>query len=349
MIECIFTIDYEIYGNGTGDLRDLVYEPALRLRDLFQRKGVRFVNFVEPLEFSKIEKAGVDATSAKVREQIRELHQEGHEIALHLHPQWANARWLGDSWLLDYAEYNLCTLPTDRIAAIVDEALAWLRDVVGDSSFSPVSFRAGNWLFQPTSRAAKVLSQRGIHIDSSVFKGGRISAHGLDYRRAIPLGWTWRFQDEVTSPDRKGEFLEIPIHTEMVPSWTLLTPKRVGLQNKARSSRTSNQKRPSLWTRVRDHLRFRYPLKFDFCRMTLGEMTTMLNRVLREDERTPDMLKPIVSIGHTKDLVDLTTVEHFLDWLEQKRIQVTTLASAAARCPDFPGKSSKTAALSATS
>ena len=31
MIECIFTVDYEIYGNGTGALIDLVYEPAKQL------------------------------------------------------------------------------------------------------------------------------------------------------------------------------------------------------------------------------------------------------------------------------------------------------------------------------
>src|SRR4051812_4633060 len=40
MIECIFTIDYEIYGNGTGSLRDLVLEPAARLADLFRLHDV---------------------------------------------------------------------------------------------------------------------------------------------------------------------------------------------------------------------------------------------------------------------------------------------------------------------
>ena len=30
MIECIFTLDYEIYGDGTGSLNELVYEPTDR-------------------------------------------------------------------------------------------------------------------------------------------------------------------------------------------------------------------------------------------------------------------------------------------------------------------------------
>ena len=47
MIEFVFTIDYEIYGNGTGALSELVYEPARRLKDLFQNYNARFVAFVE--------------------------------------------------------------------------------------------------------------------------------------------------------------------------------------------------------------------------------------------------------------------------------------------------------------
>ena len=55
MIECIFTIDYEIYGNGEGSLRDLVYEPAERLMAIFQKWGARFVAFIEVAELEMIE------------------------------------------------------------------------------------------------------------------------------------------------------------------------------------------------------------------------------------------------------------------------------------------------------
>ena len=50
MIECIFTIDYEIYGNGEGSLQELVYEPAQRLMVVFEEWDARFVNFVEVAE-----------------------------------------------------------------------------------------------------------------------------------------------------------------------------------------------------------------------------------------------------------------------------------------------------------
>ena len=36
MIECIFTLNYEIYGNGAGSLKELVHDPAERLREIFE-------------------------------------------------------------------------------------------------------------------------------------------------------------------------------------------------------------------------------------------------------------------------------------------------------------------------
>lgn len=332
MIECIFTIDYEIYGNGQGSLGDLVYEPTRKLLAVFGRHGAKFVNFVEVAELDQIERQSSDPAISFVRQQIRQLHEQGHEIALHLHPQWANARYHNDTWELDFAEYNLCTLSPARIRQIVDRALAWLRDVLGDSRFTPVSFRAGNWLFQPTAAVAQVLAERGIAVDSSVFKGGRQHGHRLDYRPAHRNGWCWRFADDVNVAVPCGKMLEIPIYTEMVPFWSMLTAKRVGLQQKSRAAAVPGQARRGGWRRLRDFLRPRYPLKFDFCRMTLAEMTAMIERALRTDARSPEVFKPLVAIGHSKDLVDLDAVEALLRWLKARGISVSTLASVNNRC-----------------
>src|ERR1039457_5055764 len=172
MIECIFTLDYEIYGDGSGTLKDLVYEPAKQLADIFRKWNARFVNFVEVAELEKIDACNTDPYIGLVKRQIKELHEYGFDIALHLHPQWSNAQYELGRWVLDFGEYNLCTLPRTRIAEIVEGSLGYLRHVVDRPDFVPLSFRAGNWLFQPTQAAASVLGENGIKIDSSVFKGG---------------------------------------------------------------------------------------------------------------------------------------------------------------------------------
>jgi hypothetical protein len=329
MIECVFTLDYEVYGDGTGSMEQLVHAPAERLMGLFDNLGVKLVVFAEAAELMQIEANGTDPAIGAVRGQLRKFHEEGYEIGLHLHPQWCGAQYRDGTWLLDNREYNLCTLERDRIRQIVARAIGYLRDVVADARFQPLSFRAGNWLFQPCQPVAGVLAEAGIRVESSVFKGGRQRYRRLDYRPSARNGYYWTFGNDVNVPDSDGALLELPIHTQMVPFWKLLTAKRVGLQNRGALACRSRQQR---LCRFLDLLRPFYPLKLDFCRMTLPELVDMTDTIVREDRVTPVTYKPIVAIGHTKDLVDCETVDAYLRYLKAKGIGVTTFGSVLDRC-----------------
>jgi hypothetical protein len=321
MVECIFTLDYEIYGNGTGALKDLVYEPTERLKEVFLAWDARFVNYVEVAEFDRIEACGSDRAIDLVKKQIQELYQADFECALHLHPQWYNATYEGGRWQLDYSEYNLCKLPRARVVAIVDRALSYMRYVIDEKDYVPLSFRAGNWLFQPSAIAASVLSASGIRIDSSVFKGGVQHKHGLDYRPAQRNGYFWSFSDDVTRSDASGSWIEVPIHTEMVPIWTMATSKRVSSGNAFGGAVSSVGDKVD---RLRDFARLRYPLKFDFCRMTFKELTSMVDKVVREEQKRPEVFRPMVAIGHSKDPTNFKTVHDFLGYLRAKGIPIST-------------------------
>lgn len=337
MIECIFSIDYEIYGNGQGSLDELVYRPMEKLREVFDRRNAKIVNFIEVAELQIIGAHNTDDAIGKVLKQIRELHLDGHEIDLHLHPQWYNAKRQNGQWELDYSEYNLCLLPPSRIEEIVDTALAYIRKVLADPDYTPPAFRAGNWLFQPTERTAKVLSDRGIAIDSSVFKGGFQSANHLDYRKSQKNGYHWMFREDVNVPSEAGNMLEVPIHTELVPFWRMITTKRLGLQKKsATAASKSRESSANKWSRFRDCARSRYPLKFDFCRMTFKEMRQMVENMRIQDAKTPRTYKPMVSIGHTKDLVEFKPIDDFLSYLNDQGIRVATFKEIHEMCFQSP-------------
>jgi len=329
MIECVFTIDYEIFGNGEGSLRELVYDPAEQLIALFHKWDARFVPFVEVAEFERIEKEDSDPYIGLVKHQIKKFHDTGFELGLHLHPQWYNARYENNRWLLDYSEYNLCILPKEKITQTIERAISYLRNIIKDTDFTPLSYRAGNWLFQPTRNIAEVLAQKGIKVDSSVFKGGVEHRYSLDYRRSLANGYYWKFLDDVNEPDPNGRLLEVPIYTKMVPFWQMLTSKRVGMQRKATALSKSKTGR---FQRFQDYARLKYPLKFDFCRMTREELERMLNRVVQEDQKAPAQYKPIVLIGHTKDLVDFDAIDFFLSSLRKKKIPIATFSSIYERC-----------------
>ena len=329
MIECVFTVDYEIYGSGEGALRELVYDPAEQLIALFHKWEARFVPFVEVAEFERIEIEDSDPDIGLVKQQVKKFHDTGFELGLHLHPQWYNARYENSRWLLDYSEYNLCVLPKEKITQTVERAITYLRNIIGDPEFIPLSYRAGNWLLQPTRNIAEVLTHKGIKVDSSVFKGGLENKYSLDYRKSLKNGYYWKFLDDVNEPDPDGRLLEVPIYTEMVPFWQMLTSKRVGMQRKAS---TLSRAKTGRLDRMRDYARLTYPLKFDFCRMTREELESMLNRVVQEDQKEPSLYRPLVLIGHTKDLADFDAVDFFLSSLRKKKIPIVTFASVYDRC-----------------
>lgn len=332
MIEVVFTLDYEIYGDGTGPLRELVYQPTEQLCAIFEKWNARFVNFVEVSEFEQIEAAGSDSAISLVKKQVQEMHRSGYEIALHMHPQWYNARHEHGRWVLDNSEYNMCVLPQTRVACLVDRAVSYLRHMVSEPQFSPLSFRSGNWLFQPTQVAAGELLRKGIRVDSSVFKGGLQHNHNLDYRPALKNGYYWSFRSDVNVPDPTGPWLELPIYTELVAPWKMVTSKRMGM---GKSYGPSRQDFRTKVNRGLDLMRFRYPLKFDFCRMTLDEMTSMIERVLEKDRQDPEKLKPIVAIGHSKDIHDFESVDRFLQFLDEKKIPVSTFQEVFERISDL--------------
>jgi hypothetical protein len=317
----VFTLDYEIYGNGKGSLRELVLDPTERLADLFRQFNAPLVIFVEALEFAKMEECQSDDAIGEVAAQLRRLRSQGHEIALHLHPWWANARYKDRNWHLDWTERNICALSPARIETIIGQAIAYLRRALDDPQYVPSSFRGGLWVMQPTKHMARSLARHGIRADSSVFKGGYIRSLGLDYRPALRNGSWWRFSSDVNVPDDNGLMVEFPIYTEMVPFWKMLKPKRLRIQNKVPSS---DQGAP-LERRWADFLRLRYPRKFDFCRMTAPEMCAVVERAVRNVRQPGRGLEPVVAIGHSKDLVDFRAVLHLLEFLHSRAVAVMTL------------------------
>ncbi len=327
MVHIIFTLDYEIYGNGQGSLRDLVVDPTARLAKLFEVFDAPFVVFAEAVELARIEEAGCDPDSATVRAQLRELREAGHEIALHTHPWWENARYQDGRWLLDWSERNISNLGSDRVETIVSSAIRYLRNALGDPGYTPVAYRSGLWAMQPTAVVANVLARNGVQIDSSVFKGGRIGSLDLDYRAALRNGHQWHFGDDVNVSDPSGRLLEIPIHTEMVGFWKMLGSKRIKLQRKAQNG-SYGTPLPRRW---KDFLRLRYPRKLDFCRMTFEEMRDTTEAIIKSTY--PDEQRAVVAIGHSKDFVDGEALAHFLAYLRERAVAIKTFSQVF--CPEL--------------
>lgn len=330
MIDLVFTLDYELYGDGTGSLERHVFEPGTRINAVFQKWRTPFVVFVEAAEFEMIESEKSDKTIIRIKEQIRDYYNNGVEIGLHLHPQWYGGKHKNGKWVLNQNEYNLCTLSETKINSYIERSIAYIRETIGDPNFTPLVFRAGNWLFQPTRIVAEALLAHGIKVDSSVYKGGRQRQYGLNYRRALGNGYYWTFRGCVELPDPEGTMIELPVYTQMVPFWRMATPKRISIQRKGPNQAVQVASKNFLG--LLDRARFRYPLKLDYCRLTSAELRRMTDVLVLEDKKNSEVYRPVVAIGHSKDLVDLDTVDAYLGYVRDRGIHVSTFLEVYAQC-----------------
>jgi hypothetical protein len=57
-----------------------------------------------------------------------------------------------------------------------------------------------------------------------------------------------------------------------------------------------------------------------------------MDAVIADDGQTPAGIRPIVAIGHSKELVDLQSIASFLDYLNDNGIAISTFDDVYPRC-----------------
>jgi hypothetical protein len=162
--------------------------------------------------------------------QLAGLAKRGHQLQLHVHPHWEDARWENDGWKLDLARYALHSFDPAQIGDIVKRYLEALRELGGPSAGT--AYRAGGWVIQPFERLRGALRGAGVGIDSTVYRGGHRAGATQPYDfRGAPERSRWRFEHDPLVEDPKGSFLEVPIASrELRPAfyWRLALAKKAG-------------------------------------------------------------------------------------------------------------------------
>ena len=319
MIELIFTYDYEIFGDGTGNLYDCILKNTEKLNFIFEKYDFRYVNYVEAAEFLKIKESNADPDICFIEEQILKMYKNNYEIGLHIHPQWFNSKFVNNKWILDYTEYNICGLEKRKINKYFDLTIKYIKDVLKDENYYPISFRAGNWLIQPTYNIIEVLLEHNIKIDSSVFKGGLIRKYGIDFRKSLNNGYFWSFLNDVNIPVKEMNIWEVPIHSALVPFWKSISKNKINALN---GNNTHNIISYQKIMNYIDKLSLFYPLKFDFTKMSFNELKKMLKKIIEMDQSSNQIYKPIVLIGHAKNQIIFKEIEKFLEYVASNNINV---------------------------
>ena len=320
MLNVIFTLDYEIHGNGDGDPLLLMVKPTQRLIKLFADYGAKLTimaDIAEILKFKEYkEKTGRDDFYYEaIVEQLREAVRLGHDVQLHIHASFFNARLEGRRWVQDWSEYDFAGLGLDRMREIVRVGKQFLENILQpvNAQYKCFVFRAANWSVSPSKNVVRALVDNEIKIDTSVFKYGR--RHGIvnfDYRQAPSALVPWQVdEDDVCRSSKSGLLFEFPIYAENRFLGAFVTPQRLfrafaGRLHKVADSyeeRRPGQVGPASGTQ-RASLRSkgvlgRHSWKADFNQCSGRQLIGALKRA-EANYGTLGIALPFVLIGHSK-------------------------------------------------
>lgn len=331
-----FTLDYEIHGNGDGNPMELMVEPTYRLMNLLEKYHQRLTimaDVAEILCFKRYlaEIGRDDYHVAEIEEQLREAIKRGHDVQLHVHSSYFKAQYKNGAFDQCIEEYNMATLPIERIDEMVTECVTYLEDLLRPikNDYKVWLFRAANWSMMPTENLYRVLVKHGITHDTSVYKGGCQGGNVCyDYRAAYDNLFAYPASMlNINERDEKGQLIELPIYTEMRPFWDFITPMRVFRMirakfHKHKVSEELREKSEKLNVAQNDNRKlslksfFRLsPLKMDFNQVNARGLKRMMKNVIRRSSEKDHV--DVILIGHSKTFIPYNekTLEPFLKWV----------------------------------
>ncbi len=326
----VVSVDYEIFGNGEGDVRQHVVDPTERMAKLCEKYGAVLTVFFEVEEYLAFEKfrdtlvkqLGYDP-AALIRAQVIDLARRGHDIQLHLHPEWHRADYKNGKWILQRDKMTVDSLfetqeeTTDFIAArkaVIEKMLA----EAGRQEKVTV-YRAGAFSAQPGAKLLPALAKNGFVIDSSVVKGlVAPKAHGgsgLDYRNAPSAKEPWRVSRDVIEVDPAGLIWEVPIYSKMGRRYQQFTIRRLRAKfskNIPKAQRQDMVQKLGVKKDPVSILKFLaqpIPIKLDFHNQPPSTLVHWSKSAPASPKGSPDV---VVLIGHTKEHTDDAAFEKFL-------------------------------------
>jgi hypothetical protein len=340
----VVSVDYEIFGNGTGDVRQHIIDPTERMAKLCEKYQAPLTVFFEMEEYLAFERHapelrrawGYDG-AALMRDQARDLVRRGHDLQLHLHPEWQGVKY-ADGWPLNERHGTV-----DSLFETAEETTQYIgerQQALSALSGRPVRcYRAGAFSAQPGEKLITALSKNGFTLDSSVVHGlQRNEEHvALDYRNA-PKGKTlWRVQEDVARETTSGPLWELPIGSvagRRINQVTFGRLKAKFSRNVPKERQKQMVKKLGIKRNPISLLRFLsqpVPLKFDYHNVTPGKLVNWIRNAPQPPAGLPDI---VVLIGHTKEHIDDAAFEKMLQLVAaDPKLEIVSFDAAAKLLP----------------
>ena len=208
------TADYEIFLGGnylSGD--EVLFEPTRRLLAVWSEFGIKGTLFPDICSVWRHREVGLTDWADRFEGQIRDAAIAGHDVQLHLHPEWRFAEPDGTAWRFKpgtHALHDLGFSPNDPAGApaLIRRGIRYLTELLEPRipHYRCFAFRAGGWILQPEGPLVSALLSEGIRVDATIIPGMRSprTDYVIDYRR-VPDRPTWFIASETGIGVDSGE------------------------------------------------------------------------------------------------------------------------------------------------
>jgi len=341
-IHLAFVDDWELSGDGSGDPRELQFAPMRRLVEIYNAHGIRGsfnAELLQQLAFRRFQEAHPElkAWADEWDEAVREAFRSGHDVQLHIHPQWSRAEYEDGKWKLN-GDWSILNYPREEARALLARGKEYLENLLRplNPNYAAVSFRSGSWCIAPSPFMLQLLADFGIVFDMSIVGGVRYDTRRikLDYSNCeedfLPYYPTMTDARRVSS--KPEPIVCIPTnHFYSSRTMTLRHhARKIAAKMKGRSATEQPSVRSvatyghewaqtshdSTWRRVYDkgvvpYLKGRHLIS-DLAQLDYSLMSEMLQSIRRRALTSGLKDVPAILENHTKDLHDFSHIERFI-------------------------------------
>jgi len=191
-IHLALTDDWELRGNGSGDIEQIQFRAMRELLDLYDSHGVKSTfnaEVMQQLTFRRLQDSHthLKPLADEWDEHVRLAFARGHDIELHVHPQWSKFSFENNRWILK-GDWSLLNYEPEQSYAMLAASKAYLQQLLAplDPNYRCVSFRSGSSAVAPSAFLLGQLAELGIVFDMSLIQGLHVNTRNLqlDYRHS---------------------------------------------------------------------------------------------------------------------------------------------------------------------
>jgi hypothetical protein len=211
--------DFELLGNGLGNVADLQYLPTLAFLNILDRCGIKasfMVDAAQQLFFESKRATNRDIATQYMlwEETVKTAFERGHDIQLHIHPQWLNAQMKAEHVYLSN-QWNLGQYSQAQQRELVEGCVSYLHDLLRplDPSYEVIGYKAGAWGMQPSEFLMDLLGRSGVRIIMGARDGMYIPGNHVDFRNMEEpsLPYSPDKSDLTKVADRHNDLIMLPM------------------------------------------------------------------------------------------------------------------------------------------